>query len=499
MDENLHNIETLFHSALEDHEEIPSSNVWNAVDKRLDKDNIIRIQTKYANLKKLVALLLFLIFSFALYEINTASSNKESAKNNHTGHGNMPDKMASSIKTTANAGVAPGTAGTEDNKKTNARLYPSRYDQETSADTKQAIPDKPQPEKQNIAALSTWEKRANEKTASFIPKKKRITAAAYRTTITGTNPSEDEVAVAAVNAELVNAVVSSKETDRPVGKIKSQQKDSMAAAGISPITISRTNMDTAKKAAAKSAREKQGNTSRLSIIPFYSPDIAWYRLQNDKVGNQADDADELAKEEKHEYSYTAGALVEYKINDHWSLQSGLTFSNTNITLEPKTIYAQPDNTGNIKYRINTSSGYGYVLPSFNTTPGIGDSLYAFTSTHSLQYIGVPLAVAFYATTGNFRIKAMAGAAVNILTRARLETTLEEGFNNSFETVNSLYGLKKICFSGLTGLGVDYKLSKKTSLSFFPTLRFALNSINKDATVKSYPMSLSFAAGVKIQL
>jgi hypothetical protein len=192
-------------------------------------------------------------------------------------------------------------------------------------------------------------------------------------------------------------------------------------------------------------------------------------------------------------------LVDYTINNHWGLQSGLTLSNTRISLEPKQIYAQTDNNGSIKYRLNTSSGYGYVLPKFITNPIVGDSLYAFTSTHSLQYIGIPLAVTYHITRGKFRFNTLAGIAANILNKATLETTVENGSTHSIETVNNLQGVKNVYFSALAGAGVDYKLTNRTALTFEPTMRFALNSINKDATVKSYPMSLGFAMGLKIEL
>ncbi|MBL0200304.1 MAG: outer membrane beta-barrel protein [Chitinophagaceae bacterium] len=257
--------------------------------------------------------------------------------------------------------------------------------------------------------------------------------------------------------------------------------------------------DSINNSIAKTASKKTSKPSRFSFTPFFSPDIAWYRLQDDKLGSQPDNAKELEKEERHEFSYTYGVLADYKINKHWGLQSGVTLSNTNITVEPKTIYAQQDNTGGVKYRINTSSGYGYVLPSFSSNPAIGDSLYAFTSTHSLQYIGIPLAVTYNITKGKFKFNALAGISANILTRAKLEATLEKGFNNSIETVDNIQGLKKVYFSGLAGIGVDYKLTKKTSMVFAPTMRFALNSINKDAPVKSYPMSFGFNVGLKIGL
>ena len=127
------------------------------------------------------------------------------------------------------------------------------------------------------------------------------------------------------------------------------------------------------------------------------------------------------------------------LNKHWSLQSGLTYSSTNIIVEPKTIYAQSDNSGSVKYRINTSSGYGYLSPSFSSNPAVGDSLYAFTSTHTLNYISIPLALKYNITKDKFSFNAMTGLSINILTQGKIETLVEKGVNNETEVVNNLQG------------------------------------------------------------
>ena len=199
------------------------------------------------------------------------------------------------------------------------------------------------------------------------------------------------------------------------------------------------------------------------------------------------------------FSATYGALIDYKLNNHWGLQSGLTLSSTNINTEPEIIYAQPDNTGDVKYRINTSSGYGFILPAYSANPAIGDSLYLVTSTHLLRYISIPLAATYSIAKSKFIFSAKAGTSINFLTKGKIETTVEKGADNSTETVNNIEGLKKLNISGLAAIGVDYTLTKRMSLAFAPTMRFALTSINKNAIVKSYPMSFGSSIGLKIGL
>ena len=60
MDKDLQNIEELFKSSLEGNEEVPSKKVWEAIDKGLDRENIITIKKKYNVIKGIAFLLLLL-------------------------------------------------------------------------------------------------------------------------------------------------------------------------------------------------------------------------------------------------------------------------------------------------------------------------------------------------------------------------------------------------------------------------------------------------------
>ncbi len=513
MDENLHNIEDLFRSALDDNEENPSGNVWQAVDKRLDKDKVVSIKRKYTNLKRIAIMLLFLLASYVLYDvykIGGGRSSKGFVKNNEatdSGSQNrlsaIPEAKPDDNTSDANSSNTSNTAIQQNENAVTENIAAKNL---SPVNKKEIQPNKKTIlQKQNIAeTINSGEEDSENQTVIILNQnKKRTTKSAYKVKIKSAMAVEDEIVLAKNDDEqqyreiptLRKLKIISIERVPLLPHVSIETKQLIKLIAASKVNI----IDTANNSVAKNKNKKDAKPSRFSITAFFSPDIAWYRLHDDKVGNQQDNATELEKEEKHEFSSTYGALVNYRINKHWGLQSGITLSNTNITVEPKTIYAQQDNTGGVKYRINTSSGYGYVLPSFSSNPVVGDSLYAFTSTHSLQYIGIPMAVTYNVTKGKFSFNALAGLSANILTKAKLETTLEKGFNNSMEKVDNLQGLRKMYFSGLAGVGVNYKLTNKTSVVFAPTVRIALNSINKDATVKSYPMSFGFVAGLKIDL
>ncbi|HQW84087.1 MAG TPA: outer membrane beta-barrel protein [Ferruginibacter sp.] len=513
MDENLHNIENLFRNALDDNEETASENVWEAIDKRLDKDKIVSIKRSYANLKRIAIMLLLLLTSYVLYDVYKVDGGKGSqgfVKNNEANDSGNQKEISNipEIKSTDRfSGTnSSNTSSISTQQGKNAVIEKVDAENTNPVNTKEIQSNqKVILQKQAIAKKINSDKDNSENQAAIVinQKKKYSTRSSSKIKIISATAAEDGDILVKNNDEqqykeiptLRKLKISSIEPMQLLRHDSIDKKQLIKLIAAAKIKIS----DTANNSVAKNSKKTITKPSRFSVTPFFSPDIAWYRLQDNEINNQHDNASELEKEEKHEFSSTYGALVDYKINKHWGLQSGLTLSNTNITVDPKTIYAQQDNTGSVKYRINTSSGYGYVLPSFSSNPAVGDSLYAFTSTHSLQYIGIPLAVTYNVTRGKFKFNALAGLSANILTKAKLETTVEKGFINAPETVDNLQGLRKIYFSGLAGVGVDYKLSKKTAVTFAPTMRFALNSINKDATVKSYPMSFGFVLGLKLDL
>ncbi|MFS8083793.1 MAG: hypothetical protein ACMG51_10095, partial [Ginsengibacter sp.] len=187
------------------------------------------------------------------------------------------------------------------------------------------------------------------------------------------------------------------------------------------------------------------------------------------------------------------------ISKKWGLQSGITLSTSNFDLESKTIYAQRDNSGAIKYKLSTSVGDIFVKPSFSGNPNIGDSLFAKSTTHTLQYIGIPMAVTYILYKGKFTLNIMSGIRANFLTRGSITTELKSGNDNETETTNRIDGLKSFYISGLAGIGLDYNIHKNLSLYISPTFRFALNSINSNTNVKSFPNSVGFTTGLKIKL
>jgi hypothetical protein len=473
MDKNLHHIEELFKSALDDNEAMPSAKVWNAVDNRLDKESIATIEKKYKSAKRLLLLLLLLLSGLGWYQLNSHFNKSSIAEKNN------------------NAGV-PIKTGTENTVETEQNKDPLLH-------TAPALPSSVQSNTAPTTHLSQApQNNIIKEVLSVTPSTLVADKGFTKIKIKNGSASQEEPSVIENNTEQAN-------TQEPVlqqlsapvfEKIPLQKTGSIASkTTIAPLRLSDipTALDAANSTKKKAAFNK---ASRFSVTGFFSPDIATYSLNNDNTGNQPDNAVKIKGNERHEFSSTLGVLVDYDLNKRWALQLGITFSNTNIAIDPKTIYAQADNTGSIKYRLNFSSGYGYLVPSFQPNPAVGDSLNVTGTAHKLRYIGVPIAVKYRIIKGKFIIEAMAGISTNFLTMGKLETEIQKGPNNELDVLNKIEGLKPVYLSGLAGIGINYKLNNKLSFVLMPTTRFALNAINKNAVVKTFSNSTGLAAGLK---
>lgn len=253
----------------------------------------------------------------------------------------------------------------------------------------------------------------------------------------------------------------------------------------------------------KAVKIKKAGSFAATI--FFAPNISFNHISDDKQEHRPgrpdndDDRDKIRKTEQDQSSASFGMLIDYSMNKNWSLQSGVAISNKTIIIDPKRIYADFDNSGNVKYRYNFSSGYLFLVSKSATNPVVGDSLQAFESTNTLQYLSVPMGVKYSYAFKKIDLFASVGASVNILTKGKIKTEIENGAAKQLCTSNKINGLKSAYFGAYAGIGVAYNITPHIALSFMPAFNFALTSGTKDARVKTYPYMISMAAGIRYKL
>ena len=495
MKENLHDIDKIFLDGLEQHQASPSDRVWNTVENDLDKKNVIHITKKYDSLKKIAAILIILLAGVTGYLL-FIPENKKSVVNNNTGNehisikptilNNNHNPSITKFENHKNSddseillkNIAKGNDEI-DNNLTGTKIVGNEYLNKNyskafivSSNKKSLYADKV-----NLPLFVRSDAEKRDEILSENSKLKSQNVGKYYF-----DPDYEKFII--VNRTLRN-------TEPPfLGNVSSLK----IIPSVNAIALQSKNL---LKSNHKSLKGKAGTL--ISLGAYYSPDLSFNTLRNDHPHGRENDREHLKNNERHAYSFSSGLSVAYKLNKHISIQSGIGISQTEINNKPKDIMAERDNGGDIKYRFDASCGYGFILPKSGPQPNLGDTLKGVSSVNKLSYVQVPISVQYNMMKHKLGVNAQLGVSLNTLTSGSILTSVNNGNVKESQVINSVQGLKKHSVTGLLGIGVEYKINKLISMTFMPTAKIALSSINKGSAVKSYPNSLSLAAGLKISL
>ena len=542
MKEHLPDIDKLFKAALDSHEEAPSDKVWDALDRELDKNKVIDLRKKYIYLKRISIALLLLLIGAGIYtfitlknasellsnaqnksrDSNTATSsintitgkeiaaphvlganktneNKRLQKSSLLPKGNI-NELANPVAASSQGDAVnvPATINASNNKEEtfNSSSYKKIKKASTAVEdtielSVPAIIFNPKEKVSNTLTKSTSRKRYFTKrrqnasiTNSLVEEEIKTGTTAMASPITATTTLP---AVQKIYPELlpVVATAANKNTLAQVNFILPKPM---------PLNLKATKKTTSKKAGT------------FALTAFFSPNISSDFLKDDdgdnRPGRQShdEDGDDIKKGEHHQSSQTFGLLVDYSINSHWALQSGLTVTNRTIAINPKRIYAANNGNGGVDYLYNCSSGYTFLSSKFAASPVAGDSLQTKETKNTLQYLSIPLLVKYNFSFKRINLFTSIGTSLNILTKGRLSTEIEAAPGSREATTSTnIIGLKKCYFSGSIGLGLSFPISNKFAFSFMPSYNFALGSSTKGAVVKTYTNTICLGAGIIYKL
>jgi hypothetical protein len=534
MDENLHDIDKLFRDPIEEHEEMPSAKIWDAIDSNLDKSNIVSIKKKYNNLKKMAVALLLLLLGTIAYEIQTKKAGDKDIAVKEAGKGNS----SSAEKSNTTSNKETNTTVKKENTKTadsendsSANNYTTNNALKTTDEKKSTLntnttntPEKsPAVKKEREVTIADQNKilikknsinKKNEGAADatvnnyptedkYVSEKKK-SSSGTKTKIKIRNVAAEE------EVDEASAVTKNSNSNSATGLVAlintpaepmlfNDGRKQLPLLQIKPAAV--LPESNTKNSLVKNKSSKTAKAFHFSLTPFVSPQFSFNRLEDDHhdTGPQPrNDRDHIKKEEQHQSSTAMGIFVDIPVGKKWSLQSGIAYTNTKTAIEPKKIFAKLDADGQVKYRFDCSSGYTYIAPKTGATPVVGDSINAAASTNTLKYIGVPLSVNYHFTLGKFSIVPNVGMMANFLVKQQIQTEIIQGSNKQPETINTIQGMKPTYFNAFTAVAFEYNFSKRIALSIMPSGNFALSSINKDAAVKSYPNSFGVSGGIKIK-
>jgi hypothetical protein len=472
MDKHLHkDIGKQFSDEINKLNQQPREHIWENIDNALDKTDATNYKEKFIRLKKrnlLLLLLLIGISTFSVIYFNT-SKNKNTLQGDVQNNNLATEKSNEKVNNDNYNNVVISKQGsTNINNTAQKRIVAV------------AIPD------YTINNIDQEDLFSSKKL--FINKNGKAIIK-----ITNGNATKE---VTTISADV--AINKNKNTENidesSTAHISSKPKD--AEKNLTEIsTVSQKNslLIVSKNQTPKN-KKQHNNNSKFTLTAFAAPDYSAYRLENDERSNY-DNKNGIEKRERSDISSTTGILLGYKMGNRIALQSGISYSSSNISIDPTKVYAENDNAGKVKYRYNTSFGYGYLLPSFSNSPAVGDSLFANGANHTLHYISIPIIIKYKVGNKKLSFHPGIGISFNFLTKATLTTDLQDRFNSETEYISKLEGINFFSTSLITTPEMQYQLSKKWNISVIPYFKYSLGSINKGNVVKTYPYTFGLGVGV----
>lgn len=507
MDKNLHGIGDLFKKALEDNEEIPSQKAWDGIEKKLDNNNLKSIKRKYDSVKKVALLLLFLLAGLSIYVWKTREKiwpkPKKEISDSHR-EGKKKNALTEEPESKALTKKIDSFAFDENSNLRRPVVNNPKINNESNPESENINSEKSLrlPIAKNISKIPLENKASFKKSQGRLSDELKF---GIQKNNKWNKPSNEVVKInTAVQIEQKQREMGII-ADKPPGKngrhenieylttpdlLSKEELNNISLLKINPtVLIGKTHISESLK--------KSPKQSHLSITAFYSPDLVFYHFEKNALINSNNS--NLDKTETESYSSTTGILIDYKISNRWVIESGITLATSNFNLDDETLYAQQDNSGIIQYKLSTPLGNTYLKPSFSNNLNVGDSIFSQSTTQTLQYLEFPIAIKYYLKKGKLTFNALAGISANFLVRGSITTELEYANDNELETTHMIYGLKQFYINGLAGLGADYNFYKNFSVTFSPVFRFALNSINNNLPIQSFPNSFGFALGLKLKM
>jgi hypothetical protein len=233
--------------------------------------------------------------------------------------------------------------------------------------------------------------------------------------------------------------------------------------------------------------------SRWSVTGYFSKEFAGYNLSDhDSTGANGREID---KKERSVFSASAGIFFGYKLKGNWVIQSGLGYSWSNSIANPTTSYAVKDNNGNIRFQINTVSGYGYLPASTSGTTQVGDSVLTDKSHTSLRYLSMPLMVSREFQLKRLRFLAGVGVTASLLTSATLTSKIQGPAYTQQESVVRMYGLEKLNYGVALKTEMQYPLFPGWWIDLMVSFKNTLSPINLHSTLSTYPYNLGIGLGI----
>ena len=403
MKKNLHSVDDIFREAQENLNVAPPENGWEKVQATLDKQDKEKYRVGFLEWRRLAIILFLLLSGFIIYQSlnkKTENKNSEIVEADHN-PSQLPEKQTSKkiVGKTKSIDFDQNNKDQKDRQQniqenqpqTIASSSPFEVNKsDNSSNTPEDKNNNPQQISKSLEIASTGKKK------NFLP-------GSFGKTNKDNIPSSDKKLKKSEASLQAMQLYDSKQPTSLRSAIYLVNREKVSLKTIEEriflaqkISRSDSNLTAALNANIKKSNlESRKYSSGWNITPYYSQDLAFYKVDNDATSNSGfvNERDKILNREKQKEGYSVGINLRKHLSKHFSLSSGLNFSSRSIGIAPEKIYATSEN-GKFSYKYIVSSGYALLNPSFGAPLAIGDSIQSAEAQHNINNISVPLTVGY---------------------------------------------------------------------------------------------------------
>lgn len=533
MSESLHHIDQLFKDGAGDYTEAPAPANWDQLEQKLDKAAVADLRVKYRYWKRIAAAAILLLSLSAVALLLRQNGSKTvpvvkdipHQKQEQPADKNLsPQNQQQSPAPSIAENKEPSTENNRSVKEHTATAVPEQKSIDKTADKSskdpitnqlpllqadnkmvhnETIPNKQQ---KDIAADPVAKDKNKGTPLLTLSKKENTNRKSKQLTSRNSEIATDKKQIAA------NTVIDEDVTLEASAAVqKANLLEQIRTAGL--VTNNTPGALAAVSAPAGTIRNAWKNPiHRFSIGAYYAPQKIHTEVAEGRMEHREDDPRKIGEEESLSKAFEAGIQVSYRLKKNWQFQTGVSYSTQQSTIQPKTVYARhderrgggpgnppPPGNGDLRYKLNCAAGYVFLDPKSSAAINFGDSLNTLRAENTISYINIPLQASYLFRKGKLEFGPVAGITTHILSKAKLNTTLQESSGAKTPQTATINGLKKTYLSGMIGAQGSYSITDRLSVYVLPSTRFSLSPVNQNTPAKMYLRQLGVQTGIRLSL
>jgi hypothetical protein len=154
-----------------------------------------------------------------------------------------------------------------------------------------------------------------------------------------------------------------------------------------------------------------------------------------------------------------------------------------------------DNSGNVQFKLNTITGYGYLQYPPTIPTSLGDSVLTDKTLSRIHYLTLPVLLSYRIALKRFTLLVGAGVSFNLLTSATLETKIYGPNLKEQETVIPIKGIRNLNYGIILKADLEYHINNTVGINIIPSFKNSISPINIHSALSAYPYNFGIGAGI----